>query len=99
MLDVRSISLIVQLSPESLDNMKTKKFVLVHGEGFGAWCWYKSISLLEESGLLPVSLDLMGSGIDQTDTNTVTTLADYSKPLIDYLQKLPDGEKVKKHLS
>ncbi|KAL1534136.1 putative methylesterase 12, chloroplastic [Salvia divinorum] len=83
-----------ELSPESLDNMKTKKFVLVHGEGFGAWCWYKSIALLEESGLVPVSLDLMGSGIDQTDTNTVITLADYSKPLIDYLQKLRDDEKV-----
>ncbi|KAH6835999.1 methyl esterase 12 [Perilla frutescens var. hirtella] len=83
-----------QLSPEFLENIKTKKFVLVHGEGFGAWCWYKSIALLEESGLVPVALDLTGSGIDLTDTNTVTTLADYSKPLIDYLQKLPEDEKV-----
>lgn len=83
-----------QLSPEFLENIKTKKFVLVHGEGFGAWCWYKSIALLEENGLVPVALDLTGSGIDLTDTNTVTTLADYSKPLIDYLQKLPDDEKV-----
>lgn len=78
-----------------MENIKTKKFVLVHGEGFGAWCWYKSIALLEESGLVPVALDLTGSGIDLTDTNTVTTLADYSKPLIDYLQKLPDDEKVR----
>ncbi|KAK4413392.1 putative methylesterase 12, chloroplastic [Sesamum alatum] len=80
--------------PEFLENIKTKKFVLVHGEGFGAWCWYKSIALLEETGLLPVALDLMGSGIDITDTNSVMTLAEYSKPLIDFLEKLPEDEKV-----
>ncbi|KAH6763825.1 methyl esterase 12 [Perilla frutescens var. hirtella] len=80
--------------PEYLENIKTKKFVLVHGEGFGAWCWYKSIALLEESGLLPIALDLAGSGIDITDTKNVTTLAAYSKPLIDFLQNLPEDEKV-----
>ncbi|XP_051139395.1 putative methylesterase 12, chloroplastic [Andrographis paniculata] len=80
--------------PEFLESIKTKKFVLVHGEGFGAWCWYKSIALLEESGLHPVALDLAGSGIDLTDTKNITTLAEYSKPLIDYLQKLPEDDKV-----
>ncbi|KAK7288554.1 hypothetical protein RIF29_02015 [Crotalaria pallida] len=80
--------------PEFLDNIKTKKFVLIHGEGFGAWCWYKIVALLEEAGLLPVALDLTGSGIDLTDTHSVTTLAEYSKPLIDYLQNLPEDEKV-----
>lgn len=74
--------------------MKTKKFVLVHGEGFGAWCWYKTIALLEESGLTPIALDLTASGIDLTDTNTVASLADYSKPLIDFLRKLPEDDKV-----
>ncbi|EYU22770.1 hypothetical protein ABFS82_03G118600 [Erythranthe guttata] len=80
--------------PEFLENIKTKKFVLVHGEGFGAWCWYKSIALLEESGLLPIALDLSGSGIDLTDIKDVNTLADYSKPLVDFLQKLPEDDKV-----
>ncbi|KAG6431959.1 hypothetical protein SASPL_103531 [Salvia splendens] len=80
--------------PEFLENIKTKKFVLVHGEGFGAWCWYKSIALLEESGLLPVALDLAGCGIDTTDAKNVTTLAEYSKPLIDFLHNLPEDEKV-----
>ncbi|KAF0898217.1 hypothetical protein E2562_005818 [Oryza meyeriana var. granulata] len=77
-----------------LENLETKKIVLVHGEGFGAWCWYKTISLLEEAGLEPVALDLTGSGIDNADTNSIATLADYSKPLIDYLNKLPENEKV-----
>lgn len=77
-----------------LENLETKKIVLVHGEGFGAWCWYKTISHLEEAGLEPVALDLTGSGIDHTDTNSIATLGDYSKPLIDYLDKLPEDEKV-----
>ncbi|XP_031110597.1 putative methylesterase 12, chloroplastic [Ipomoea triloba] len=80
--------------PEFLENIKTKRFVLIHGEGFGAWCWYKTIALLEESGLLPISMDLKGSGIDQTDTNNVTTLEEYSTPLLDYLKNLPEDEKV-----
>lgn len=81
--------------PNFLENLKQRKFVLVHGEGFGAWCWYKTISLLEEAGLLPTAVDLTGSGIDITDTNSVATLADYSKPLIDYLEKLPEDEQVR----
>lgn len=83
--------------PEILQNIQTKKFILINGEGFGAWCWYKTISLLEESGLLPTALDLTGSGIDLTDTNCVATLAEYSKPLIDYLQELSEDEKVTIH--
>ncbi|GER34221.1 methyl esterase 12 [Striga asiatica] len=79
---------------ENLENIKTKKFVLVHGGGFGAWCWYKIIALLEESGLVPIALDLAASGIDTTHSNNVATLADYAKPLIDFLQNLPIDEQV-----
>lgn len=68
----------------------------MHGEGFGAWCWYKIIPLLEEAGLHPVALDLAGSGMDLTDTKSITTLAEYSKPLINFLEGLPEDEKVKK---
>lgn len=81
-------------APDFLESLKGKRIVLVHGEGFGAWCWYKSIALLEESGLLPVALDLSGSGIDTKDTNSIATLVDYSKPLTTYIENLPDDEKV-----
>lgn len=81
--------------PDFLENIKYKKVVLIHGEGFGAWCWYKTISQLEEAGLFPTALDLTGSGIDLTDTNSVTTLADYSRPLLNYLENIPQDEKVK----
>ena len=72
-----------------------KKFILVHGEGFGAWCWYKIVASLEESGLSPITVDLTGSGFNMTDTNTVSTLEEYSKPLIEYLENLPEKEKVR----
>lgn len=81
-----------------LENINTKKFVLIHGEGFGAWCWYKTIALLEDAGLLPTALDLTGSGINLTDNSSITTLKDYSKPLIDYLQNLPEDEQVKGYM-
>ncbi|KAH9781233.1 putative methylesterase 12 [Citrus sinensis] len=77
-----------------LENIQYKKFVLIHGEGFGAWCWYKTVASLEEVGLIPTALDLKGSGIDLSDTNSVTTLAEYSKPLLDYLENLLEDEKV-----
>ncbi|KAF9598445.1 hypothetical protein IFM89_027878 [Coptis chinensis] len=76
------------------ENLQTKKFVLVHGEGFGAWCWYKTVALLEEASLIPTAMDLLGSRIDRTDTDSISTLADYAKPLIDYLHNLPEEEKV-----
>ncbi|XP_031474945.1 putative methylesterase 12, chloroplastic [Nymphaea colorata] len=83
-----------KLTPDIIDNMETKKFVLIHGEGFGAWCWYKSIAFLEEAGFLPIALDLTGSGIDNTDTSSITSLTEYAKPLIDYLSNLRESEKV-----
>ncbi|KAG9136691.1 hypothetical protein Leryth_004481 [Lithospermum erythrorhizon] len=89
----KSRNVLVDL-PEFLENLKTKKFVLIHGEGFGAWCWYKTMSQLEEAGLQPIALDLQGSGINLADTNNVKTLAEYSKPLIVYLQTLQDDEQV-----
>lgn len=33
-----------------IDDLETKHFVLVHGGGFGAWCWYKTMTLLKEAG-------------------------------------------------
>ncbi|KAG5247425.1 methylesterase [Salix suchowensis] len=57
-----------------LDDLETNHFVLVHGGGFGAWCWYKTIALLEEGGFKVTAIDLAGSGIDSFDTNGITNL-------------------------
>lgn len=82
------------LQGKSLDDLETAHFVLVHGGGFGAWCWYKSIALLEEAGYKVTAIDLTGSGIHSFNTNEITSLAQYVKPLTDFLDKLADGEKV-----
>uniref|UniRef100_A0A2P2JIB2 AB hydrolase-1 domain-containing protein n=2 Tax=Rhizophora mucronata TaxID=61149 RepID=A0A2P2JIB2_RHIMU len=77
-----------------LDDLETNYFILVHGGGFGAWCWYKTIALLEEGGYRVTAIDLTGSGIHSFDTNSISSLSQYVKPLTDLLEKLADGEKV-----
>ncbi|CAK9234582.1 unnamed protein product [Sphagnum troendelagicum] len=74
--------------------LESKHFVLVHGGGLGAWCWYKSIALLEESGFVATAVDLAGSGIEPTDPNQITSLAQYVKPLVEILENLAGTEKV-----
>lgn len=76
------------------DELETSHIVLVHGGGFGAWCWYKNISLLQESKFKVTAIDLSASGIDLFDANTVKCLSQYVKPLTDFLENLADGEKV-----
>lgn len=77
-----------------LEDLQTTHFVLVHGGGFGAWCWYKTIALLEESGFKVTAIDLTGSGIHSFDTNKITSLSHYTKPLADFFDSLNEGEKV-----
>ncbi|XWS64174.1 hypothetical protein CRYUN_Cryun06bG0163800 [Craigia yunnanensis] len=77
-----------------MDGVETNHFVLVHGGGFGAWCWYKTMTLLEESGFKVDAVDLIGSGVSSFDTNSITSLAQYVKPLTDIFDKLEDGKKV-----
>lgn len=78
-------------------SLESSHFVLVHGGGLGAWCWYKSIALLEDSGFKATAIDLMGSGIEPTDPNRITGLLHYCKPLLDVLKRIeatPGHEKV-----
>ena len=57
-----------------MDGVETNHFVLVHGGGFGAWCWYKIIAPLEEGGFKAIAVDLTGSGIHSFDINSITSL-------------------------
>ncbi|XP_031492474.1 putative methylesterase 11, chloroplastic isoform X3 [Nymphaea colorata] len=77
-----------------MDELETNKFVLVHGGGFGAWCWYKTIALLEEAAFKVTAIDLTGSGVDFFNSNNIMNLSQYVTPLTDFLEKLGDGEKV-----
>ncbi|KAG7979109.1 hypothetical protein I3843_05G114100 [Carya illinoinensis] len=85
--------LVIDKDP-NVDALETNHFVLVHGGGFGAWCWYKIMTLLEEGGYRVDAVDLTGAGIHSFDTNSIASLAQYVKPLTDFLEKLGDGEKV-----
>lgn len=75
-------------------SLKKQHFVLVHGISHGAWCWYKIKSLMENSGYKATCLDLKGAGLDQNDPDTVFTLDDYNKPLLEFLASLPGDEQV-----
>ncbi|CAI0553887.1 unnamed protein product [Linum tenue] len=69
-------------------------FVLVHGTGHGAWCWYKLVTLLESAGHKATALDLGGSGIDPRRLDEVNSITDYVSPLVGFLAGLPEEEKV-----
>ncbi|XP_018469434.2 putative methylesterase 15, chloroplastic [Raphanus sativus] len=77
-----------------VEGAETKRFVLVHGGGFGAWCWYKTITLLEKHGFQVDAVDLTGSGVSSFDTNNITSLAQYVKPLLHFFDTLKPTEKV-----
>ncbi|KAJ0975473.1 hypothetical protein J5N97_017438 [Dioscorea zingiberensis] len=69
-------------------------FVMVHGVGHGAWCWFKVQHLLESSGHKVSCLDLAGAGINAADPNSILSFEDYDQPLFDFMSALPHDEKV-----
>ncbi|KAB5561265.1 hypothetical protein DKX38_006222 [Salix brachista] len=72
----------------------TKHFVLVHGSGNGAWCWYILVPLLRSSGHTVTAIDLAASGIDPQQINDLRSISDYIKPLRDLLASLLPNENV-----
>ncbi|KAI3892009.1 hypothetical protein MKW92_004800 [Papaver armeniacum] len=78
----------------NVDDLETKHFVLVHGGGFGAWCWYKTMTLLTEAGFKVDAIDLTGAGVNSFVTDNVISLSQYVNPLTNFIQKLDDKEKV-----
>ncbi|XP_062183234.1 methylesterase 17-like [Phragmites australis] len=69
-------------------------FVLVHGAGHGAWCWFKLVCLLQGSGHRVSCLDLAGAAGSRVDPNDVRSFDEYDAPLVDFMATLPDGDKV-----
>ncbi|GMN29883.1 hypothetical protein TIFTF001_002594 [Ficus carica] len=73
-----------------------RHFVLVHGAGHGAWCWYKIITLLQSDGHNVTALDLMAFGINPRQIIDLKSgsVLDYVQPLMDFLASLKPMEKV-----
>ncbi|KMZ74252.1 methyl esterase 1 [Zostera marina] len=76
------------------EEVKKKHFVLVHGVCHGAWCWYRVVTLLESGGHRVTALDLSACGIDSRSLDDVSTFAEYSRPLMDFMSSLSEGEKI-----
>ncbi|PRQ55917.1 putative 3-oxolaurate decarboxylase [Rosa chinensis] len=71
-----------------------KHFVLVHGAGHGAWCWYKLATLLNSTGHNVTTIDLAASGINPIQVQQVHSFSDYVEPLIEFLGSLLPKERV-----
>ncbi|WOK95999.1 putative esterase PIR7A [Canna indica] len=50
-----------------------RHFVLVHGFGHGAWCWYKLVPLLRLAGHRVTAIDLAASGTNLTPLDDLNT--------------------------
>ncbi|KAG9440754.1 hypothetical protein H6P81_020919 [Aristolochia fimbriata] len=72
----------------------SKHYVLVHGAGQGRWSWFKTAPLLKSEGHRVTAMDLAASGVRPESLSDIHTFRDYSKPLLDLLESLPEGETV-----
>ncbi|KAG6548082.1 hypothetical protein Mapa_010362 [Marchantia paleacea] len=80
----------VEFSSKTSEQNSTAHFVLIHGAGHGAWCWYEVVTILEKAGYKATALDCLSAGIDNTNPDNVTSAEQYSKPLIDFLTNVTD---------
>ncbi|KAJ4788313.1 methyl esterase 3 [Rhynchospora pubera] len=73
---------------------RKKHFLLVHGACHGAWCWYKVASLLKSAGNNVTALDLAACGVHPKRITELESFAEYSEPLLQALQSVPENERV-----
>ncbi|XP_027337159.1 probable esterase PIR7A [Abrus precatorius] len=71
-----------------------KHFVLVHGAGHGAWCWYKVATMLKSGGHNVTTLDLVASGINPKQVQDIDSISQYYEPLMTFMGSIPPKEKV-----
>uniref|UniRef100_A0A453GGX1 AB hydrolase-1 domain-containing protein n=1 Tax=Aegilops tauschii subsp. strangulata TaxID=200361 RepID=A0A453GGX1_AEGTS len=69
-------------------------FILVHGLGHGAWCWYKLVPMLRAAGHRVTALDMAASGAHPARMDEVPSFEEYSRPLLDAVAAAPVGERL-----
>ncbi|KAJ9177580.1 hypothetical protein P3X46_012787 [Hevea brasiliensis] len=74
--------------------MAVAHFVLIHTICHGAWVWHKLKPVLEAAGHKVTALDLVASGMDLRTIEQVGSFDAYSEPLLNFLETIPQGEKV-----
>ncbi|KAI8566192.1 hypothetical protein RHMOL_Rhmol02G0020900 [Rhododendron molle] len=72
---------------------KVKHFVLVHGAGHGAWCWYKVATQLRAAGHRVTALDMAASGVHPKQVDELRSMPDYLRPLMEFMESLPSGDR------
>ncbi|KAL6613856.1 hypothetical protein ACP70R_036126 [Stipagrostis hirtigluma subsp. patula] len=78
---------------ESGRKQQPHHFILVHGVCHGAWCWYRVATALEAAGHRVTALDMAGCGASPARAEEVASFEEYSRPLLDAVAALPEGEK------
>jgi pheophorbidase len=68
------------------------EFVFVHGAFHGSWCWYRILTSLRNQGFKATAIDMVSNGRDKTNPDTVTSLAQFTKPLSDYFTNNVTGK-------
>ena len=69
-------------------------FVLVHGAQLGAWCWIKTMALLEQAGHRATAIDLVSAGDSTVSADDVKSFDHYNQPLYELLDSLAPHHKV-----
>ncbi|KAG8384479.1 hypothetical protein BUALT_Bualt04G0122000 [Buddleja alternifolia] len=67
---------------------------MVHGACHGAWCLYKVLTLLRSEGYHVTALDMAAAGANPKRVEEVSSIFDYSQPLMDFMAALPPEERV-----
>uniref|UniRef100_A0A0D9V9Y2 AB hydrolase-1 domain-containing protein n=1 Tax=Leersia perrieri TaxID=77586 RepID=A0A0D9V9Y2_9ORYZ len=83
-----------QATKEMEGSSSSKHFILVHGFGQGAWCWYKVVTMLRSEGHRVTALDLAASGVHPARIDEVNSFEEYSQPLLDAVAAAPAGERL-----
>ncbi|CAL9026870.1 unnamed protein product [Prunus brigantina] len=81
-------------TPSPNRDANQKHFVLVHGAGHGAWCWYRVSTLLTSIGHNVTALDLAASGVNPKQVQQLHSLSDYVEPMMRFMKSLPPKERV-----
>ncbi|KAI3452072.1 hypothetical protein Pfo_008737 [Paulownia fortunei] len=76
------------------EDKKQKHFVLVHGACHGAWCWYKVVTRLRSEGHSVTALDMAAAGANPKRVEELSSISDYSQPLMEFMAALPMDERV-----
>ncbi|KGN48496.1 methylesterase 10 [Cucumis sativus] len=77
-----------------MKNNNNLHFVLVHGAGHGAWCWFKLLSLLRSAGHHATAIDLASAGTNPKKLDNVASIEEYVEPLMELIEGLPLQQKV-----